>query len=84
MIELAKLTRQDLNRIAPLIRNLEAWDAFLYLLKHEEAKVLLGLLTAKRYPNAVEEMHRLSGKIELIQDLKQAKDRLTALEKDLK
>lgn len=78
--DLAFLRHKDLNRVAPLIKNLEAWNAFMVLLDHEEAKLMLELL---RKPIA-EDLYRLSGRMELINNLRKAKERLLAIEQEPK
>ena len=77
--DLAFLRQSDLNKIAPLIKNMEAWNAFLLLLQHEEAKLLLAMV---RKPNT-EELWRIAGKCELLQQLKRTQEKLIALEKEL-
>lgn len=78
--EMAFLKHKDLNRLAPLIKDLQAWEAFNFLLDHEEAKLLLELV---RKPS-VEELHRIAGKMELLKSFRSAKDRLFAMEEELR
>lgn len=78
--ELAFLRQKDLNKIAPLIKNLDAWNALMVLLDHEEAKLMLNLL---RKP-IVEDLYRISGRMELINSLRTAREKLLAEEQEIK
>ena len=67
MIEdLSILSKAQIRKLLPLVNDLQAWEAFLLLLDHYEAKVAMCLL-GKPIP---EELIRLSGKFELIQQLR--------------
>lgn len=77
--ELALLRAKDLYKLAPLVKNAEAWEAFMFLLEHEEAKLMLALLGKP----VVDELIRISGKFEFIKHLKNARQIFLDMEKDL-
>jgi len=71
--DLAKLSKSQLRKLLPLVHDFAAWEAFILLLDHEEAKIALCLL-GKPIP---EELIRLSGKFEQIQQLRGLREYVT-------
>lgn len=71
---------KDLNKLAPLIKDKAAWDAFVYLLEDMELEVI-----AKLTGNPTEyQLIRISGQYNLLQTMYKARDNALALEKGLR
>lgn len=72
------MTVKDLNKVAGLIKDIRAWEAFLHVLDMEEAKLvgkLISDLTA-------EELIRLNAEYKLIQRLRKTRDTWLSMEKN--
>jgi len=65
------------NAVAPLVKNMEAWKAFLVLLEHQKSLVLKQLIGK---PNA-EEALRLSAEYSMLERLSRQQDIIINAEK---
>lgn len=71
---------KDLNKIAPLIKDANAWNAFLIILDHQEAKALKKLEAIC----IAEELIRINAEVRLINQLRKARDNWLEMEKGLR
>ena len=72
------MTVKDLNKVAGLIKDIRAWEAFLHVLDMEEAK-LVGKLISDL---STEELLRLNAEYKLIQRLRKTRDTWLSMEKN--
>ena len=67
-----------LQAIAPVIKNKEAWDAFIAILDYEESKLCHKL----RGEPTTDQLHRLAGASNLLHALRSLRDNMLAAEKE--
>lgn len=70
---------KDLSKIAPLIKDANAWNAFLAVLDHQEAKSLKRLEAIC----VAEELIRINAEVRLIHQLRKVRDNWLAIEKGM-
>ncbi len=74
------MTITNPNKIAPLIKDYAAWEAFIALLDHEQAKCIKKLQTVQD-PN---ELIRINAEYRLIEQLRKARDNWLDIERMMK
>lgn len=70
---------KELNKIASLVKDSQAWNAFIYLLDDEEKKVVVRLMGKPSEYDLIS----IAAQYNLIQNLRRARENALVMEKEL-